>query len=519
MSVFASGGNDLLDAPMNDLELIEQFLRTNSQTAFAALVERHINLVYSAALRISRDSHSAEDIVQQTFTLLAQKAHRFNNRTILPAWLYRTARNLALEKSRAERRRMQREQLASGAMNEPSPAPAWEEIEPLLDETMADLSATDHVAIVLRYFENKSLSEVASVIGASEDAAQKRIARALEHLRKAFARRGVTAPLAAITGAIAANSIRSAPGALGAAIAAASLSCAPTNSLPLLMKIFGSIQSKVTLAAALITLVAVSVTLMRIKQSRTPAQASPSVASSAETAVTNAINSSSAEELLRLRKEHLELLTLRGKVAALTVELRQLKEASNQPAATPTRPKGDEEDSILFSASLTNAVPISHTIFVGGWTKEKLRSYLLLTPCLTVTNSNPEPQITVKSQIISAPEKFWSDIGWASFKSDLHRSAVAGILNPDQTGLLLDSLQRTPESSLSNSSTSTVQNGGKSSFGWSQDDDRQASVLMMIDAYAQLTEKADTIILSLSPTPIPEGTQLQTPLENLAKSP
>lgn len=503
---------------MNDRELIDEFLRTNSQTAFAALAERHIHLVYSAALRISRDGHSAEDIAQQTFALLAQKAHRFNNGTIIPAWLYRTARNLALEKCRSERRRKQREQLASDAMNEPSPASVWQEIEPLLDETMTDLSAADHAAIVLRYFQNKSLNEIASVIGASEGAVQKRIARALEHLRKAFARRGITAPIAAIAGAIAVNAIQFAPLALGASIGAASMSFTPTVSAALLMKILGSIQSKVAVAAALIALIAISVTWVRLKRSRLPAQSSRSAAS-AETVASNAIDSSSADELLRLRKEHLELLTLRGKVALLTAELRQLKGASNQSAINPAPPKADEEDSILFSASLTNTVPISHTMVVGGWTKENLRSYLLLTPSLTITNSNPDPQITVKSQIISAPEKFWSDIGWSSYKSDLRRSALAGVLSPEQTTLLLDSVQKTPDGSLSNSSTPTMQNGGKFSFGWSQDDDHEASVLMMIDAYAQLAEKADAVILSLSPTPIPEGTQRQTPLDNLAKSP
>jgi hypothetical protein len=413
---------------------------------------------------------------------------------------------------------MQREQHAVDSMNELAPASVWQDIEPLLDETMGDLSATDHTAIVLRYFENKSLNEIASVIGASEDAAQKRIARALEHLRKAFARRGVTAPIAAIAGAIAVNAIQSAPAALSSSITLATLSSAPVGSLPFVVKILGSIHSKVAIAAALIALIAISVTLVRLKRSRLPAQSSRSAAS-AETVATNVIDSPSADELLRLRKEHLELLTLRGKVALLAAELRQLKGASNQSAMNPALPKADEEDSILFSASLTNTVPFSHTMVVGGWTKENARSYLLLTPSLTITNSNPDPKITVKSQIISAPEKFWSDIGWSSYKSDLRRSALAGVLNPEQTTLLLDSIQKTPAGSLSNSSTPTMENGGKFSFGWSQDDDHQASVLVMIDGYAQLTENADAVILSLSPTPISEGTQLQTPLDNLAKSP
>src|SRR5882672_8576959 len=176
----------------NDRELLQAYVGEGSQIAFTRLVERHLPLVWSAAWRQTHDEQLAQDVAQQVFTLLARKAPAFRSHIILSGWLYRTASHLAARTRRGELRRRHREQSAVNAMHQATSDSTWLEIEPLLDEAMASLNEIDRDAVVLRYFENKSLHEVGSALGSSEDAAQKRLARAVEKLRSFFTRRGKT---------------------------------------------------------------------------------------------------------------------------------------------------------------------------------------------------------------------------------------------------------------------------------------------------------------------------------------
>src|SRR5690349_17814633 len=137
---------------MNDRELLQDYVQNGSQNAFTQLVERHVNLVYSAGRRLVRDTHLAEDVTQQVFMLLARKAGRLGSSTILSAWLYRAARHVASETVRREFRRRRREQIAVEAVSHSPAEDSWQQIEPLLDAAMSKLGAGDHDAIVLRYF-------------------------------------------------------------------------------------------------------------------------------------------------------------------------------------------------------------------------------------------------------------------------------------------------------------------------------------------------------------------------------
>jgi RNA polymerase sigma factor (sigma-70 family) len=202
-----------------DSRLLREFADRQSDAAFSKLVQRHVNLVYSVVLRQTGNPHHAEEITQAVFLLLARKAGSLPAGTILSGWLYQAARLTAANFLRAERRRAFREQEAY--MQSLGDAPGqenWLRIAPLLEEAMGKLGEKDRNAIVLRFFEDKSLRDVGLALGTSEDAAKMRVNRALEKLRRLFTKRGATLSVAAIAAALSANSVKAAPAELVATI-------------------------------------------------------------------------------------------------------------------------------------------------------------------------------------------------------------------------------------------------------------------------------------------------------------
>src|SRR3954463_13929699 len=181
-----------------DMELIERYTRHHAEDAFAEIVRRHLGRVHSAALRQVRSPQLAEEVAQSAFINLARHAHRLGPDTILTAWLYQVTRREAIDVVRREARRQLREQVATeiNAMN--AVAADWTDVEPLLDEAMHALDEADRAAVLLRYFENKSLREVGATLGSSDNAAQKRVSRAVERLREFFGKRGVTVGASAL---------------------------------------------------------------------------------------------------------------------------------------------------------------------------------------------------------------------------------------------------------------------------------------------------------------------------------
>jgi uncharacterized protein (TIGR03435 family) len=222
---------------LEDIELLREFAERDSQAAFAKLVERHINLIYSTALRAVGNAHAAQEISQAVFIILARKAKSLGAKTILSGWLYQTTRLTAANYMRTEVRRQKHEQEAymQSTLNE-SGSEAWLQIAPILDDAMSKLGPKDRDAIVLRFFENKNLNEIGAAIGASEDAAKMRVSRALEKLRKFFSKRGVALTAAIIAGAVSSNSVQAAPVGLTISIVAAAKGSAVTASTLTLVK-------------------------------------------------------------------------------------------------------------------------------------------------------------------------------------------------------------------------------------------------------------------------------------------
>jgi RNA polymerase sigma factor (sigma-70 family) len=210
---------------IDDEQLLRQYRQERSETAFSELVARHIDLVYSAALRmVNGDSHLAQDVTQIVFTDLARKAWGLPRGVMLAGWLYRHTRYTGAKTVRTERRRQTREQTAM-EMNAPddNTEPKWELIAPHLDEGMSRLSAADRDAIVLRFLKQQDFHAVGAALGISEDAAQKRVSRALEKLRGFLTRRGVTLTATALASALGAEAVTAAPAGLAVSVTAASL--------------------------------------------------------------------------------------------------------------------------------------------------------------------------------------------------------------------------------------------------------------------------------------------------------
>jgi RNA polymerase sigma factor (sigma-70 family) len=209
----------------DDGQLLQQYTRDRSESAFGELVARHIDLVYSVALRVAGgDSHLAQDVTQSVFLDLARKAPGLPRDAILAGWLCRHAWFTEAKSVRAERRRKTREQTAMEmrALDDNTGSP-WELIAPHLDEGLNQLSASDRDAIVLRFFKRQDFRVIGTALGVSEDAAQKRVSRALEKLRGVLSKRGATLTATALASALTAEAIVAAPAGLAISVTATAL--------------------------------------------------------------------------------------------------------------------------------------------------------------------------------------------------------------------------------------------------------------------------------------------------------
>lgn len=218
----------------NDTDLLSEFVRNpatrEGQDAFTALVGQHLNLVYSVALRKVRSPQLAEEVSQTVFTQLARHADALKQGTILAAWLHRVTYYAGIDVVRREARRQAREQIACEmSLLMDDNAADWNRIEPHLDEAVQSLDETDRAAILLRFFENKSLREVGETLGTSEDAAQKRVGRALDRLRDYFIKQKITTVAGGLAGIISAHGVQAAPAGLSSVIAAGSLTAASVS--------------------------------------------------------------------------------------------------------------------------------------------------------------------------------------------------------------------------------------------------------------------------------------------------
>jgi uncharacterized protein (TIGR03435 family) len=257
----------------NDMDLVREYARDRSEPAFAGLVQRHINLVYSVALRYAGNSEDAQDVTQAVFIILARKAAGLRERTVLAGWLYETTRFTAARFIRTRVRRQIREQEAcmQSSLNEPDTSNVWRQLSPLLEDAMTQLGEKDRALLALRFFENKSGAETAAALGIQEWAVHKRTARAVEKLRAFFSRRGVSVSAGVLIAAVSANSLQAAPSGLVATVTAAAAKGATVSGSTLTLikgalKIMAWTKAKTAIVVGASVLLAAGTTTVTIKK-------------------------------------------------------------------------------------------------------------------------------------------------------------------------------------------------------------------------------------------------------------
>ncbi len=219
----------------SDVELLRRFVEDRSEAAFTELVQLHLPLVRATALRrVGGDAHAADDVTQLVFITLARKASSLRGHATLAGWLYVSTHHATAELVRREQRRKQREasahsmHLTESSLESPDEAAR---IRPMLDDALITLKPIEREAIVLRFFAKHTFSEIGTAVKLSEEAARKRVNRALEKLHTVLVRRGVTSTVAVLGSTLTAAGMSSAPTGLAIKVAGVALTKAAAPSV------------------------------------------------------------------------------------------------------------------------------------------------------------------------------------------------------------------------------------------------------------------------------------------------
>jgi RNA polymerase sigma factor (sigma-70 family) len=273
---------------MNDSrELLREYAQTRSETAFGELTRRYVNLVYSTALRrVNGDAHLAEDVAQMVFIDLARMAPKLNREILIGGWLHKHTLHLASHVMRTRQRRetREREAVAMSALQE---QPNLSHIAPIIDEAIQELPDEDRIAILARFFERQDYRSVGLVLGSTEEAARKRVDRALEKLESLLKKRGFTQSAAALGAALLADSVSAAPAGLASTLSTAAITAgtATASATGVVSWLHALLTSKIALLTVAIAVVAsASVVAHFVRQPEPPP---PQTASASSPATSN----------------------------------------------------------------------------------------------------------------------------------------------------------------------------------------------------------------------------------------
>ena len=354
-----------------DSELLGRYAGTHSEEAFAELVRRHVNLVYSAALRqVNGDAHLAQDVAQTVFTDLARKAASLARRATLTGWLYTSAHFAAAKIVRTENRRRDREEkFMREPISETAPEVDWEKLRPTLDDAMHELKEADREAILLRYFENRAFAEIGEKFGLNENAARMRVERALEKLRAVFLRRGIAATTA-LASVISANAVQIAPAGLAATLTNTSLAAAGTGTTLTLLKFMTMTKLKLGISALVVASATTALVVQHQAQIKLRAE---NEALTQQVAQLKTDNESLSNRLAAAGdskslpdKEFNELLRLRGEIGTLKQKLAAASKIQMQ-AATRTAQADQLADTLKRQEQTVSAKSIDARNYVADF--------------------------------------------------------------------------------------------------------------------------------------------------------
>ena len=342
---------------MDDRQLLSGYIEEASEAAFRELVARHVNLVYSVALReVGGDEHLAKDVAQVVFVDLARKARSLGRDVVLAGWLHRATRYAARQTLRAQRRRQAREEQAIAMNTTDSGSEAhWEQIGPELDQALDRLNRGDRDALVLRYFSQCSFADIGAALGSNEDTARKRVTRALAKLRLLLERRGVTTSATTLSALLAAHAVQAAPVGLTATLASTSFAATVSagGTALTLLKLMTMTKLKTGLAGAVV-IAAVSTPLVmqyqsaarlreenNVLRSQLQTVATPLTAAATPVIADQPDDNEQYRELLRLRGEVGQLRRQTNELEKLRSENRKLRTSAvtrpnNLPGDAPT---------------------------------------------------------------------------------------------------------------------------------------------------------------------------------------
>ncbi len=352
--------------------LLADYVENGSESAFRDLVSRYVDLVYSAAVRlVDGDTHLAEDVAQTVFLDLARQARTFSQGVMLGGWLHRHTCFVASKAMRRERRRQARER-QSVEMNAQQDHSAADlaQVAPILDEAINQLGAHDRTAILLRFFEQRDLRSVGEALGSTENAAQKRVTRALEQLRTLLMRRGVTLSAAGLATALAGEAVTAAPVGLAisissAALASAAASGGTTLTLVKLMtvtKLKAGIIGAVVVAGAATSFVIQHQAQVRLREGnqtlrhrvdRLAAENNRLANLLAQAGRSQALSQDQLSELMRLRGEAGELRKQQKELEKLRVAVGVQRSAAAAPPSEATKADTIPKELWAFSGYAT----------------------------------------------------------------------------------------------------------------------------------------------------------------------
>lgn len=348
--------------PTSDAQLLRDYAQHHADAAFTELVQRHTNLVYSAAVRQVDSPDVAAEIAQNVFIGLARSARNLSPKlspdASLAGWLCRSARNLSLNHRRDEFRRLTRERHAMEQLTISDDAPNWEHLRCVLDDAMAELTETDYDALVLRFYQNQDLRTVGATIGVSDDTAQKRVARALDKLRELLSQRGIRTTAGALGIVISANAVQAAPLGLAVSISAAALTGTAVTTTTVIAATTKTIAmttlQKTLVSATVAVLAGVGIyearqtALLReqvqtFQQQQTPFAEQIQQLQEQQKRDSDTISGLN-EQLANSAKNNSELLTLRGQVGLLRSQLADARQAAPKTQYSAISPSASNED-------------------------------------------------------------------------------------------------------------------------------------------------------------------------------